>query len=785
MIAGSASHRGPTPDVRATAAGYLARGWVPIPIPLKQKAPVERGWNRRTLASARASFDSDFHEPRNIGVLLGEPSGGLADVDLDCSEASAVASRFLPASAVFGRATRPASHILFCSPGARTKKYVDPRAPSGADHTTIVEIRSDGHQTVFPESVHPSGELIMWGAPHLVVELEPGDLEQRVSRLAAAALLGRYWPAGGRHDTQLALAGALIESGFGDERALEILCAVCHIAGDEDPDKRARSVADTRRKFDAGQPISGWGRLAKLVGADVVDRAREWLGGGVEKVIIGADLRHMTDVAERAMAREGGADPAARIYASGTGLVRVRDGKLQRLPSASVREVVGSNSEWWKLTKKSETRVPPPKDVIDGLIGREKYPHLGSVTAMATAPMLRRDGSIICEPGYDEDSGVLYLPDAEYSRVPEHPSVQELEEAIAAINDVICDFPFATEPHRAGFFAAVLTIVARNMIEGPTPAFVIDAPSKGSGKGLLASLAAIIGTGAVPAASPFPGEAAEQKKVITAHGIAGTRVALFDNVDGVLGGGHFCSALTTTAWSDRVLGKSETWSGSLRTVWLVTANNPTIGADMDRRICNIRIDWGGLGVESPAGMPSTYWKHPNVLSYALEQRPRLVTAALTILRAYVAAGMPDYRPPSWGSYESWVRVVVGAVLHAGLADPGDARKAFIERSDLHGDYERQFVRGFAWYVETKAKRSITAGELMREINLANDAEELVEYGAIREALAALLGKDATTVGLGQLIGKLEDRVFDGVRIVRDRRDGKKHCWYWGVKRVGA
>jgi len=55
---------------------YRARGWVPIPIPRGAKAPTDPAWQRRTLDAPWPAGDC------NIGVLLGEPSGGLIDVDL-------------------------------------------------------------------------------------------------------------------------------------------------------------------------------------------------------------------------------------------------------------------------------------------------------------------------------------------------------------------------------------------------------------------------------------------------------------------------------------------------------------------------------------------------------------------------------------------------------------------------------------------------------------------------------------------------------------------------------
>jgi Bifunctional DNA primase/polymerase, N-terminal len=91
----------------AAAHRYLRRGWAPISIPLGQKAPILKD-------RPHARFDAEelsghFARAQNIGILLGDPSGGLTDIDLDTPEAVVLAPRILPASgAIFGRRQLPA-----------------------------------------------------------------------------------------------------------------------------------------------------------------------------------------------------------------------------------------------------------------------------------------------------------------------------------------------------------------------------------------------------------------------------------------------------------------------------------------------------------------------------------------------------------------------------------------------------------------------------------------------------------------------------------------------------
>jgi Bifunctional DNA primase/polymerase, N-terminal len=92
-----------------TALEYISRGWAPVPIPHKSKRPIGDEWQklRITETDARQWFNG---EEQNIGVRLGGLSDGLADVDLDTTEAGRAAPYFLPRTLCFGRPSKPRSH---------------------------------------------------------------------------------------------------------------------------------------------------------------------------------------------------------------------------------------------------------------------------------------------------------------------------------------------------------------------------------------------------------------------------------------------------------------------------------------------------------------------------------------------------------------------------------------------------------------------------------------------------------------------------------------------------
>jgi hypothetical protein len=152
------------PDNAAAAIRYFERGWVPIVVPYGKKSPATEGWQHIKWDSAEAVRHA-FTAPGNIGLLLGAPSNGLVDVDLDCPEALTLAPHVLPSTGlVSGREHNPQSHWWYVidPPAIRTTKfqYV---ANGTSEKTTLVELRATGGQTVVPPSQHPDGDAYVWG----------------------------------------------------------------------------------------------------------------------------------------------------------------------------------------------------------------------------------------------------------------------------------------------------------------------------------------------------------------------------------------------------------------------------------------------------------------------------------------------------------------------------------------------------------------------------------------------------------------------------------------------
>jgi len=158
-------------DSHSTAVDFLKRGWSVVPVPYRSKKPILDKWEQLRIGETEIPYYFSARR-QNVGVLLGEPSGWLIDVDLDHELAVELAEIYLPPTrSIFGRKTKRRSHWLyFSSAPVATRQR---RLP---DRKMVVELRSTGGQTVFPGSVHTSGEPIEWDVDGHPAVADPCEL---------------------------------------------------------------------------------------------------------------------------------------------------------------------------------------------------------------------------------------------------------------------------------------------------------------------------------------------------------------------------------------------------------------------------------------------------------------------------------------------------------------------------------------------------------------------------------------------------------------------------------
>jgi hypothetical protein len=143
---------------------------------------------------------------------------------------------------------------------------------------------------------------------------------------------------------------------------------------------------------------------------------------------------------------------------------------------------------------------------------RKMWPGMRNLEGIVESPVLRPDGSILDQPGYDNATGLLYQPNATYPSIGDNPTKEDAIAAAIKLIDVVCDFPFKSEAHRSAWLAALLTPLARYAYAGPSPLFLMDANVRSSGKTLLADIVGEIVGGHGMARTPQAVDESEEIK---------------------------------------------------------------------------------------------------------------------------------------------------------------------------------------------------------------------------------------------------------------------------------
>lgn len=452
--------------------------------------------------------------------------------------------------------------------------------------------------------------------------------------------------------------------------------------------------------------------------------------------------------------------------------------RVATLREASLRERLSSVARFVKR-KESEDgeqidQVHPPTFCVAAVGARGHWPSVRHLEGVISSPILRSDGTVLQSPGYDQLTGLFYEPDGVTIEVPEQPTLADARSASSALLDVVADFPFAANAHRAAWLAFVLTPLARHAFSGPSPLFLIDANIRASGKSLLADSASLIVTGRDIARMSCPEDDDESRKRITAITLNGDQIVLIDNIAGELGSASLDAALTGTVWKDRILGRSEIVEMPLVTTWAATGNNVVLMADTSRRVCHIRLD---SKLENPEERED--FKHKDLKTWTRTERPRLLSAALTILSAYCRAGRPDQRLKAWGSFEGWSDLVRQALVWAGLPDPGATREELARTSDREAAALRALILG--WPEVDPEGTGLTASKLIERLEKNPDSFDDVR-GTVLELCPAPAGKLPGARSLGNKLRHLRGRVVGGKTI--DRRDSHGTA-SWFVQDVGS
>ena len=393
--------------------------------------------------------------------------------------------------------------------------------------------------------------------------------------------------------------------------------------------------------------------------------------------------------------------------------------------------------------------IDPPRPLTEATMsrsGRWPFPVLRGVVA---CPTLRADGSLMLAPGYDAASG-YYLNHNLTIRVPESPTKEEAHAALDTLADLLAGFAFVEPVDCSVALALFLTAVARPSLE-TAPLFSITAPVRGSGKSTLMDIAAVIATGRRSAVLSATSDRDELEKRLVGCLLSGDCIINLDNVNGTLKSDLLCQATTAEAVKVRPLGSSDQTEVPNAALWACNGNNITVASDLARRTLLCRLD---PGMERPEERVFAF----DPVAKAREHRAEYVTAALTVLRAYIVAGRPAPDLHPFGSFERWSGLVRSSLVWLGAVDPCASRESVLEDDPEAATLKSFFV---AW-VERFNRTSRTVKEIVR----ASEEDDSPLSDVLHDIAGE--GRGINTKRLGWWLRRNTGRIVDGMRISQTR-----------------
>jgi hypothetical protein len=466
------------------------------------------------------------------------------------------------------------------------------------------------------------------------------------------------------------------------------------------------------------------------------------------------DLRVITPLGWGAIRRVN--NPAPFLFRHGGVPVRIEHDDhgrplAQELTAPRLRHELARLAEFYvlKVVRGNTTRrlTYPPKHLVEDMLATAE-PSLPVLTRITECPTFGPDGSLQTTAGYHAASQVYCaLPTGLV--IPEVPTVPMPGDVARAKNwfaESLGEFPFVSQADYANAVGLGLEPYARDLIPGPTPLRIVEAPLPGCGKGLLVEALLRPSCGRNIGAIAQAADDDEMRKRITAMLRDGYPAIQIDNVTRPLDSASLSMGLTIPYWADRLLGQTATVRFPVRCAWVVTANNPSVSTEIARRSIRIRLDpqrdrpWEREG-----------WRHPELLAWVDEHRGELIWAALVLIQSWVAAGRPRFSGTALGSYEQWSHVIGGVLEHVGIGGFLGNLAEFYDLADIESAVWRAFVE--AWWEKYHATEVGTA-ELFP---IAQEIDGLDLGSGSEKAQRTVFGK---------ALGQQRDRVVGEYRITK-------------------
>lgn len=302
----------------------------------------------------------------------------------------------------------------------------------------------------------------------------------------------------------------------------------------------------------------------------------------------------------------------------------------QEIKPAAMQGILTNIATWKTIIETDrmykELDVFPPKGLADIVLNMGEWPGIPALAAIANAPVFSKHGVLHSEKGYSANSGFYYTGGVVLGDTNPTPERVEWAKNMLLV-ELMSDFPFKDQSSKAHALAYGINPFVREMIDGPVPPTVFDAPTEGTGKGKLMNALACIFLGHDAPTTADTEDDDEWRKRITTKLLSGATHLAIDNVSRELDSGVLANAWTQPIWDDRTLGANRDVKIPNRMIWSISANNIQLSRENTRRVIWCRLD---ANMERPSQRDTESFRHPALDSWVKENRNDLITAVIVL-----------------------------------------------------------------------------------------------------------------------------------------------------------
>src|SRR5690606_2115921 len=204
----------------------------------------------------------------------------------------------------------------------------------------------------------------------------------------------------------------------------------------------------------------------------------------------------------------------------------------------------------------------------------------------------------------------------------------------------------------------------------------------------------------------------------------------------------------------RILGSNNTIEVPNQATWIALGNNVRVEGDLQRRVYPINLR---PKAPNPHLRNNDQFHHPDFIGFTKENRQKILTALLTLVRAWFADGKPKPRNPvTFGSFEEFEKTIGGILDNAGIHGFLENRTSFAQESSYEAKHWEEHLH---WLNEYFGTGKFTAKQVKEA--LLTDLKNAETPPGLEDPSIKNYSRQ-----LGDEYGKVRERFFGGFRLVK-------------------